>query len=264
MDLEILLFKIIRNMLKNIILLIAIFSYTATANIAERLVEKSLNARGGEEAIKKLENWDILASSVNPSSGQSDDFILKFKGENAFYVEQNVNGNQNLFLSDGTNAWYKAPMLQVMELTPLEEPILSQFKQSFKQQINLIKGVLIGLKDKGLEVSFQGKEEYNGENVNKIKIINPAIPDSLNNQDYFVFISDKDNLVKKINISTTQGSFDIILSDYKKVSNFKFPHSIEQFQNGVSTAKMLVKKLDINPQFDEKTFIKPEKKVDKK
>jgi len=65
---------------------------------------------------------------------------LKFQ-DNSFYAKQAVNGSDNLFVYNGKEGWYLAPMMQVNELSPIPAEMGEQVRASFeKQRLNSIKG----------------------------------------------------------------------------------------------------------------------------
>lgn len=240
-------------MLKILLIAIAMISYTGfSQGIADKIITKANDARGGEEALKNIENWDIDMTITNKMAGVSNNLKLKFKGDEAFYVEQ----GENKFMHNGTEGWYIAPQNQVTEYAPLEEPILSQVKQQFIQQLTSLQGILVGLKDNGLECGFLGKEELDGEKVNKLSIKGADIPEE---QEFAVLIGANDNLVKKLDISSPQGKSEIHYKDYIKVGKFQFPQVIENKQNGQTAIEIKINKIAVNQEFAPKTFDKPAK-----
>lgn len=243
-------------MLKTLLIALTLFTVTANANIAEKIIEKYNDARGGWDEIQKIESWHLVGESTNPMTGSNDVVSFKFRGEDAFCVEQKLNDMQHVFVHNGTEGWFIAPAMQVAELTELAEPMLTSFKQSFSQQLVMVKGLFGNYKEKGLKVEFKGKEDLNGEQVNKIEIIDPNVPEDAG-QNIYILFSTKDNLLKKVIITSEQGNIDIVVSEYKKVGNFTFAHSIEQIMNGQSLSKLTFTKIDINPKFDATTFAKP-------
>ncbi len=243
-------------MLKTLLIAFAIISYSANANIAQKLVDKSHDARGGAEAIKSIKNWDIKGVSVNVMQNSSDNFELKFQ-DNSFYAKQAVNGSDNLFVYNGKEGWYLAPMMQVNELSPLPAEMVEQVRASFENQIlNSLKGLLIDSKEKGLEYGFLGKEDLDGEKVSKISVKNPKEPDT-EGTSIACYISTKDNFVKKFSITSAQGSFDYIFKEYTKFGNFTFPKLIEIAMNSNVVAKIQINELNVAPKFDATTFAKP-------
>ncbi len=243
-------------MLKTILIAIAMFTVSANANIAEKIIEKYNDARGGLEAINGIQNWHLEGESSNPMTGSNDEVSFKFQGENSFCVKQNLNGQDHIFVHNGTEGWMIAPAMQIAELSPLNDPMLTSIKQSFNQQLGMVKGLFSNYKEKGLKVEFKGKEDLDGKKVNRVQIIDPNQPEDAG-QNIFVLFDATDNLLKKVIITSEQGNIDIIISDYKKIGNFTFAHSVEQVMNGQSMSKLTFTKIDVNPKFDASTFAKP-------
>jgi hypothetical protein len=243
-------------MLKTLLIAFAILSYSANANIAQKLVDKSHEARGGADAIKAITSWDIKGISVNMMQNSNDNFELKFEGK-SFYAKQAVNGSDNIFVYNGTEGWYLAPMMQVNELSPLPAQMVDQVRGSFENQIlNTLKGLLIESEEKGLVYGFLGKEDLDGEQVSKISVKDPNEPEE-GSAGVTCYISSKDNFMKKFSVASPQANIDYVFKEYTKFGTFTFPKLIEISMNSNVVAQIKITDLNVAPKFDATTFAKP-------
>jgi len=244
-------------MLKLFSILFILFAYSSQANLAEGIINKYFTSIGGIENIKAIDNIQLNATLWSLMTNSEDNLIIKFKGENAFYAEQVIQGKNLIFVHDGKNGWASDPSNQMNELTQMPAEMVPNLKAQFEQVIRLVKGVFVNYQEKGLTLEFLGKEEDGGKTLNKISIKDPA--DTQNAQQMFAFFDKSTNLISKIEIVTSQGTVKILFKDYKKYGNTIHPTTVETIMNGQTISKLTVKNFNTNPKFDANTFAKPKK-----
>lgn len=243
-------------MLKLTAILLLVVVYSSQANLAEGILEKYLKVIGSEQ-LKSKENWLITADAWNAMTNSTDELIMKFKGENAFYVKQSLGGKDNIFTYDGTTAWGLAPMMQMNDVTEVPANMLPMLKGQFDQTFRLVKGLFLDYKTRNLNIEFLGKEEVDGKTYNKLKISDPQ--DKNNTQSIFAYFDKSTNLISKMEISPGQMSSSILFKEFKKFGDTMHPSVIEVYQNNQLMTKLTVTKIDTNPKFDANTFAKPKK-----
>ncbi len=245
-------------MLKLTAVLLVIFAYTSSANLAEGIVEKYLTAIGGKEKINAVKGWEIKISQWNAMTKATEDVLMKFQGDDAFYVSQKMQGKDNIFVSDGKKSWGISPMLQMNEVSEIPAEVLPSLKASFEQTFRLIKGLFLDYKEKGIKVEFLGKEDLNGKSVNKIKISDPEDKDNV--QKMFAYFDNTTKLISKVNIETPQGNMAFVFKSFKNDKDATYPDNIDIEMNGNVMATLNVKYVKVNPKFDASTFAKPKVK----
>lgn len=244
-------------MLKLAGVLLILFAYTSNANIAEGIVDSYLKAIGGKEKIEAVKNWELLIAQTSSMTNSTEDVVMKFKGDDAFYVQQKMQGKNNVFVYDGKKGWAIAPMMNMNDVTEIPAEMLPSLKASFEQTFKMVKGVFLDYKENGIKVDFLGKEKLGDVSVNKISISDPNDKEGL--QKMFAYFDSKTKLISKILIETAQVKTAFIFKNFKEKDGLKHPQIIEIEMNGTVMAKLEVKSLNTNPKFDANTFAKPKK-----
>ncbi|MCC5946245.1 MAG: hypothetical protein JJT94_15040 [Bernardetiaceae bacterium] len=216
------------------------------AQSAEQIIQKSLDARGGEAAFKALKALRIEAdveSAQLPMSLSGTTFRAR---GNKMYNEVSIMGMKVLQAYDGKVAWTKDPMTgSVQKLDPESQKMIAT--QAYFDDL------LIAYKARGLQIveskttNIQGKHCYLLVFENKTDKIEYFI-DSKTNLPYMQRQRiDKDTEV------------EISYREFNNVKHIKMPFVIEMKVNGSTLSKVTCKKIELNPNINEDIFAYPNK-----
>ncbi len=242
--------------------LFTISSFGLQAQDLDEILKNYYENIGGVEAWTSLESMRITGKS----SMQGMEFPVSVTSAkpNKSKVEVNIMGKQLVEAFDGTHAWAidpfsggggeGAPMAQKKN----EEETKEAAKEEFEDR-------LINYKEKGNKVTLEGKEELEGSETYKVKLVTKG------GDEYFYFF-DTENFVP-IMMRAFAGAgpmkgqaFDIFFSDYNEVegSDIIIPYSTEIKMNGQTIRNMLIEKIELNVEIEEDFFSFPEKEAVKK
>ena len=207
----------------------------ATAQDAQSLVDKNLEARGGAAALEALKGVSFQGRVLFPG-----DFELTYK-ESRARLGTKAAGRTDLSLQgldvvqsyDGTGAWKINPFQGRKD----PERMSADEARSLADAA-LIEGVLLASRTDGSKVQYLGREDFDGTLAYKLKV-------TQKDGDEFVYLLDPDtHLEIKVEetrrIRGAQQTTETELGDYEKVAGVYFPMSVESWQQGQSNQRQRV------------------------
>ncbi|MBI4853870.1 MAG: DUF4292 domain-containing protein [Acidobacteria bacterium] len=230
------------------LLILFCFTLTTSAQTADEVIAKHIQARGGSEKIKAIKT--IKQTGVFIQQGQELPVVATNKRPSSVRVEITFQGAQIIQAYDGQTGWAISPFLGTKEAQKLSE---DQLKGVIEQAD--LDGALVDYKEKGNTISLVGKEDLEGSPVYKVKV------DKKNGDTTYVFI-DAENYLE---IKSTQKSklpngqeleVETYSSDYKTVDGVLFPHAIE-VKSGQGGIQIKISKIEVNSEVDDNIFKMP-------
>jgi hypothetical protein len=212
-----------------------------SAQTADEIIGKYIDAIGGRDNLKKI-NTLRMEGDIEVQ-GLKIPFTAQGINGKGFRTDAEFNGNKIIDIITPTMGWSQNPMANKATLQPITE---EELKQRLDQLD--IQDPFLDYKDKGSIVEYIGKDEEDGNEYHKIKMVTKHQREST----YFFDL--KTNLIYKTEtlmkqdgqeFPMTSKNFDYQLTDV----GVKMPFKVDQGGMIMATRKVVV-----NPAVDEKLF----------
>jgi hypothetical protein len=208
-------------------LLLAAAAIPATAQDAQSLISKNLEARGGEAALAAIKSVSFDGRTIFPG-----DFELTYKearaavgGSTDIRYDLSLQGLDVVQSYDGRGAWKINPFQGRKDPEKMSADEARQLADAA-----LIEGPLLASRHDGSKVQYLGREDFDGTLAYKLKV-------TQKDGDEFTYWLDPDTYLEiKIDetrrIRGAQQTSETELGDYEKVGGVYFPMSVESWQQG--------------------------------
>jgi hypothetical protein len=215
------------------ILIITLATQLTTAQTAEEIIANYLENTGGEEAWKNLEG---LKMSATASQGGMEIPVV---------TVQLKDGRQMTTIS-----------FQGKEIKQGEaEESDAESTENFKLALNDFPSPFLDYKKKGYTVELMGKEDMDGTETFKVKLVTePQIIDGKKEESVSFYFFDTENFVpiamqSEIKSGQAKGMIsETTYSDYDEVDGLYFPFSITQGVKGMPGQPISFSKIETNPK----------------
>ena len=235
------------------ILMLAVFAagiQLSTAQTADEVINKHFAAMGGKDKIGSIKTLKLVCS-VEIAPGMKAPITMYYVNNQSMRIEVDVQGMQILSAVDGDSGWSINPLSGKKEP---ERMNADEIKES-KDQMDLT-GALFNYKEKGHSVEMLGKEDMEGTEVYKLKILKKSGDIQYDYIDAETYLLLKETTTHKFNDKETTG--DVIFSDYRQVDGIMFAYSMENREAGAAQGQALkVETVEINPTIDKNIFKMP-------
>ena len=226
------------------VLLVAAFAAPAAAQTVDEVVAKNIAAKGGLERIHAVQS--MRQTGKLTLQGMETTLVIVGKRPNLIRQEMIVGGQTNVNAFDGTTAWQMMPVMGMTAPVVVTGPMAN----SIKEQSDF-DGPLIDYKTKGYKLELVGTETMGDRKVYHLKLTNST------QQVQQIYIDTETNLERKMVSDSPFGPLEQELSDFRDVEGVKVPFSVRTVANGVEQMKIVVQKVEINPQIDDALFKMP-------
>jgi outer membrane lipoprotein-sorting protein len=240
--------------MKSKLFVIALFCFSpllASAQTADEIVKKALEARGGADKIRGVQS-ERITGHLSSAQGVEGGFVLELKRPYKMHTEISVEGQKIIRVYDGKSAgWTINPFAENKDLQPMSAEDLKSITEESDMD-----GPLVDYKSKGHQVELIGKEDLDGKAVYRLKV-------TTKNGDVRSYLIDASSFltVKWVGLRKIEDKdfpWESVLSDYRDVQGLKYPFKIEQGSPGTDFKQTLTtEKIEINPPLDESRFAKP-------
>jgi hypothetical protein len=235
------------------ILVLAAFTagiHLSFAQSADEVIGKHIEAMGGKDKLSSIKTLKLVCS-VEIAPGMKAPITMYFVNNQSMRVEVDVQGMQILSAVDGDSGWAINPLSGKKEA---ERMNADEIKES-KDQMDLT-GPLFNYKEKGHSVEMIGKEDMEGTEVYKLKILKKSGDTQYDYIDADTYLLLKETTTHKFNDKETSG--DVIYSDYRKVDGIMFAYALENRETGAAQGQALkVESVELNPSIDKNMFKMP-------
>ena len=242
------------------IFIITLATQLTTAQTAEEIIANYIENTGGEEAWKNLEG---LKMSATASQGGMEIPVvtvqLKDGRQMTIISFQGKEIKQGVF--DGTKLWGHNFMTMEAEESDAEST------ENFKLALNDFPSPFLDYKQKGYTVELMGKEDMDGTETFKVKLVTePQIIDGKEEESVSFYFFDTENFVpiamqSEIKSGQAKGMIsETTFSDYDEVDGLYFPFSMTQGVKGMPGQPISFSKIETNPKVEDSEFNLPEKK----
>ena len=223
----------------------------ATAQTADEIVKKYLDARGGIDKIKTVQS-ERVTGRISFAPGVEGPFLLEFKRPLKLHMEATIQGHALIRVYDGKSAgWVINPFDEDKGAQPMSADDLSTISDESD-----FDGPLVDCKAKGNQLELTGKDEVDGKPVYKIKLTRK------NGDERIYYIDSSSFLVLKwdgmTHIEGKEIPIQNFLHDYREVDGLRFPFEVDTgFPETPQQRKFIIEKVELNPQIDDARFAKP-------
>jgi outer membrane lipoprotein-sorting protein len=240
-----------RNKLLSITLLLFL-PLAASAQTADEIVRKVLDARGGVEKIKAVQSERVSGHVAFPR-GVEGTFVVELKRPLKMRAEISIEGQKVIRVYDGkSSGWMVNPFAENKDVQPLPSEDLKNIPDESD-----FDGPLVDYKSKGNQIELAGKENLDDKPVYRLKLTNK------NGDVRFYFFDAASFLLLKWEGLRKNGDQELpwesFFSDFHEVQGLKYPFRIDQGSPGTEFKQTLTtEKIEIDPRIDDSRFTKPQ------
>src|SRR6266436_1481497 len=233
------------------ITLLLFLPLAATAQTADEIVKKVLDARGGAEKIKSVQS-ERVSGHVSFSRGMEGTFVVELKRPLKMHVEISIEGQTIIRVYDGkSSGWTINPFLEDKDVQPLSSEDLKNISDESD-----FDGPLMDYKSKGNQIELVGKENLDDKPVYRLKLTNK------NGDVRFYFFDASSFLLLRWEGIRKTGEQEVpwesFFSDFREVQGLKYAFRIAQGSPGTDIKQTLTaEKIEIDPPIDNSRFAKP-------
>ncbi len=194
---------------------------------ADQLVAKTIEAKGGAEAIKALESVKLTGKML-VNQGKMEFKVTEIKKQpDSVREEYTLQGMTMVQAFDGNNGWKISPFQGRKD----PEKMSADETKSLVEDAEIV-GPLVDWKEKGSKVEYLGTEDVDGTQAHKLKVTrkNGDVNYVYLDPDYFLEI----RILSQRTEHGAQVETETDLSDYEKVNGVYLPMSIESGRKGGS------------------------------
>lgn len=233
---------------------LALCGSAASAQTADEIVARHLDARGGAAALAALSAVQFDGKLLFPGG-----FELTYKevrgrqpGGAATRVDAALQGLTVVQAHDGRSGWRINPFQGRRDA----ERMSDDEARSLADQASL-EGPLLSAKADGSTVAYLGRESYDGTDTHKLKVVQK-------DGDEFVYLIETETMlpIRMTETRRVRGAQQVSnyeLGDYEKVAGVYFPMSIELWQGDAANQRqrVIIDKATANPEISPALFAQP-------
>ena len=243
----------------SILLAIVLMSGWATlqAQTADEIINNYFENTGGVDAWRAVEGMRMKAK-VNQGGMEIPLEIVRMKDgrQMTSITFQGLELKQGVF--DGEVLWGTNMMTQKAEKSDAEAT------EMMKKEMNDFPDPFLDYQDKGYTVELMGKEDFNGTETFKIKLVKEPVTvdgEEVQNVSYYFF--ETENFVPiAIHSEIKQGQAkgmmsEITFSDYQEVEGLYMPFTMSQGVKGQGGQPVTMDSIELNPEVSDSDFAFP-------
>lgn len=222
----------------------------ASAQTADELIEKNLQASGGKEKIEAVKSVRMSGKMVIPQ-GMEIPVTVEFKDPDKLRSEATLQGMTMVQAFDGKSGWKIEPFMGKKDPESMSEEEIKQVREQLDSMVPLSK-----YKEKGHTLEYVGKEELEGTPVYKLKLTRKS------GDIAYIYLDAESYLMVKMagktKVQDQEMESESAMGDYKAVDGILYPHSIETQLKGMP-GKMVMSfsKIEVNPAIEDSRFTMP-------
>ena len=245
---------IIEPQMKTRIVAIALLLFVplaASAQTAEEVVKKALDARGGAVKIKAVRS-ERVAGRIIFGPGQEATFVVELKRPYKMHAEITVEGQKIIRVYDGkSGGWMINPFDENKGVQPMPADDLKNITDESD-----FDGPLVDYQAKGNQIELIAKETLDDKPVYRLKLTNQSGDVRFYLFDASTFFLRKWEGTHKT--SDKEMPWESFFSEYREVRGLKFSFRIDQGSPGTDIKQTLIaEKIEIDPPLDDSLFAKP-------
>lgn len=234
--------------------ILLLFTLPAVGQTVDEIVQKNLEAKGGEQAWKDLQSARMTGTMQMGAQGQTMEapFQIEWQRPDKVRLEFTMQGMTAIQAFDGETGWAIMPFMGKTEPEEMAEDQLKDMKDQAE-----FDGMLVDWKEKGHQVEYLGEEEVDGTPAYKLRVTkaNGDVVDLYLDKDYYVEF--KSETTREIQGNEMQIS--TVMGDYKEVGGLMFAHSMEASMGGGPAMQVItIDNVELGVDFPDDYFAMPE------
>jgi hypothetical protein len=215
------------------LLLTGFAAAAVSAQSADELVEKYIQAKGGREKIKAVKSLRFTGKMTMGQGMEAPVTMELVPPAHKVRLDFTLQGMIGTQAYDGANGWQIMPFLGKTEAEAMTGDELKEIKQN----ADLLEGPLFNYKDKGNKVEYLGKGDLEGSPVQKLKLTEK-------DGDVTTIYLDADSglTLKEETTRTMRGQamdFETTLGNYKQVGGLTMPYTMETKAKGTPGSQVI-------------------------
>ena len=229
----------------------AVFSTEAMAQTVEEIIGKVISARGGLEKIRAVQS-QRLTGTIYFGPELYGPFLAEFKRPGKMHNEVTIQNKTVLRTFNGKDSgWIVNPFAGKESPEPMtQEDIKAVLGEAD------FDGPLIDAKSKGISIELDGMDKVEGHDAYKLKVKHKDGQVSSYSFDAKTFLLAKWTGTDSVNGQTV--TRETLFHDYRDVDGLKFAFElVSSSPEADVTQRIVVEKIEIDPQIDESHFGKP-------
>jgi outer membrane lipoprotein-sorting protein len=238
------------------LLLTGFAAVALSAQTADELVEKNIQAKGGRDKLNAVKTLR-LSGKMTMGQGMEAPVVMEMAPPaHKVRMEFTFQGMTGVRAYDGAAGWQVMPFMGKTDPEALAADELKEMKQDADFQ-----GPLFDYKSKGNKVEYLGKGDLEGTPVQKLKLTEKDGDVTTIYLDADSFLELKEETTRTIRGQATD--LETTLGNYQKVEGLTLPYTIESKAKGMPGSQVIsVSKVEINTDVPASRFEMP--KVEKK
>ncbi len=239
-----------KKMKKSLLLIASLLLVAGGSLLAQSLDEVLAEhfSATGQDNMLKVNSQKVTGKVIQ--SGLEIPFVQYAKRPGKIRIEATLQGLTLIQTFNGTEGWMINPFAGVTTPQPMTEDQLRSIKYQADND-----GMLWNWKDKGYQVTLEGKEDMEGTSCYKIKLVTE-------HGDVFTFYIDADSYIMlrqnaKMKVMGNESESDNYYSNYSMVEGIAMPGKAETKMNGQLVVTMIFEKMELNPELEDTMFDKP-------
>ncbi len=234
---------------------VLVLALPAAAQTVDEIVQKNLEAKGGEEAwlaVQTARMQGTMRMGGSAAGAIEAPFTIEFKRPDKVRVEFTMQGMTAVQAFDGEVGWSIMPFMGKTEPEEMAEDQLKQIKDQAE-----FDGPLVNYKSKGHVVELLGEEEVDGTPAYKLKITKASgdVDYLYLDKDYFVeFKAEAERMIQGNEVEVTT-----VIGDYKDVDGLLMAHSMEMaYGGGPANQVVTIDSVELGVDIPDERFEMPE------
>lgn len=244
--------------MKYIIHLIFVLSLITLIHIvksqtADDIVNNYISAIGGMDKINSIRTLKLYEKV--PRRGVYVSLVETISRPDKVRAEVFMQGQSMVRAYDGSVAWGNNPFRGNKDGEKMNEEDTKSMREEAQ-----FEGQLVNYREKGNSVEYLGKDDFEGTDVYKLKLINKDGDKTIYYVDTGLYLILKQ--VTKRKIKEKEMSTETVFGDYRPEDGYVMPHSLETKPEGSrgDSQKITLEKVEFNIPVDDSIFKMPESK----
>ncbi len=218
----------------------------------DEVIAKHIEAMGGRKNIDAVKSMRVTGKMI-VQGGLELAMVIEHKRPDKIRIEIMLQGMTVTRAFDGKSGWFIDPFSGRTD----PEKMPPDDVKAIKDQADF-DGPLVDYKKKGHQVEFMGKEEEDGSETYKLKVIKKNGNTEYHFLDAEAFLTVK--IKGKHSIQGTEIEYEVSPGDYKKVGGLMVPHTITASGGPMGSSTITFEKVEFNVDLPDERFVMPKVK----